>query len=161
MKLGVPREYFFEHMEPAVKRLVEDGIGQLEKLGMEVREVRFPHVKYTAGTFIGIVVAESAANHDEWLNERAAELGIDVRNFPPRWAICCWPRTTSAANPDPDFDSSGFSRCLPQCRRNRHSNRGRDRQAAQGPSDLTINVQYPGRLQRRRDMGRTAGSRCR
>jgi hypothetical protein len=26
-------------------------------------------------------VAESAANHDEWLNERAAELGIDVRNF--------------------------------------------------------------------------------
>jgi aspartyl-tRNA(Asn)/glutamyl-tRNA(Gln) amidotransferase subunit A len=81
MKLGVPNEYFFDHMEPGVKRLVEDGIGQLAKLGMDVREVKFPHVKYTAGTFIGIVVAESAANHDEWLNERAAELGIDVRNF--------------------------------------------------------------------------------
>jgi len=83
-------------MEPTVKRLIEDGIGQLEKLGMEVREVRFPHVKYTAGTFIGIVVAESAANHDEWLNERAAELGIDVRNL-PSWVTCCSQKTTSAA----------------------------------------------------------------
>jgi aspartyl-tRNA(Asn)/glutamyl-tRNA(Gln) amidotransferase subunit A len=81
MKVGVPTEYFFDHMETGVRNLVEEGIRQLQRLGMEVREIKFPHVKYTAGTFIGIVVAESAANHDEWLNERAAELGIDVRNF--------------------------------------------------------------------------------
>jgi aspartyl-tRNA(Asn)/glutamyl-tRNA(Gln) amidotransferase subunit A len=30
MKLGVPKEYFFDHMEPGVNRLVEDGIHEPE-----------------------------------------------------------------------------------------------------------------------------------
>ena len=80
MKLGVPKEYFFDHMEPTVKRLIEDGVGQLEKLGMEVREVKFPHVKYTGDLHRhrrGRVSRQSR----RMAEQRAAELGIDVRNF--------------------------------------------------------------------------------
>lgn len=81
MKVGVPHEYFFDHMEEGVRKAVEAAIAKLRELGMEIREIRLPHAKYSGGAFIGIVVPESAANLDHWLAERAADIGIDVRNF--------------------------------------------------------------------------------
>lgn len=81
LKIGVPTNFFFDHIEDGVKRAVEDGIRTLEHLGMEVREIEMPHATYTHGAFLNIVCAESAALLDEFTPARAAELGIDVRTF--------------------------------------------------------------------------------
>ena len=81
MKIGVPTNHFFEHIEPGVERLIRAAIEQLKDLGGEIREIELPHAKYMGGAFIGYAVAESTALMDEYTHVRAADLGIDVRNF--------------------------------------------------------------------------------
>jgi len=43
LRLGVPREHFFEMLEPDVERLVREAIATLEQLGGQVEEVSLPH----------------------------------------------------------------------------------------------------------------------
>ena len=81
MRIGVPSTFFFEHLEDGVKRNVEAAIQELAKLGMDVREVELPRVKYAGGAFFNAVLAESAAALDEYTYNRAADFGLDVRNF--------------------------------------------------------------------------------
>ncbi|TME27979.1 MAG: Asp-tRNA(Asn)/Glu-tRNA(Gln) amidotransferase GatCAB subunit A, partial [Chloroflexi bacterium] len=45
LRLGIPREYFFEIIEPDVDRVVRQAISTLEQLGARVEEVSLPHVR--------------------------------------------------------------------------------------------------------------------
>src|SRR5205823_9272073 len=47
LRIGVPREYFFEIIEPDVERLVRVAIATLERLGAQIEEVSLPHVSHT------------------------------------------------------------------------------------------------------------------
>ncbi|HLZ28263.1 MAG TPA: amidase [Chloroflexota bacterium] len=79
LRLGVPREHFFEMLEPDVERLVREAIATLARLGAEVDEVSLPHAPHaqTAGT--AIMTSEAASWHATWLRERPADYGADVR----------------------------------------------------------------------------------
>lgn len=79
LKVGVPKNFFFESLEAGVEKSVREGIAHLESLGMELVEVEMPHVHMASGAFFAIVVAETAALHDDWLYHRADDLGADVR----------------------------------------------------------------------------------
>jgi aspartyl-tRNA(Asn)/glutamyl-tRNA(Gln) amidotransferase subunit A len=62
MKLGVPREFFGEGLDPEVKSIVEAGIANAESLGCELQEVSLPHTEYAVADYYVIAPAEASSN---------------------------------------------------------------------------------------------------
>jgi aspartyl-tRNA(Asn)/glutamyl-tRNA(Gln) amidotransferase subunit A len=62
MRVGVPKEYFVEGMQPEVEQRVREAIDQLAELGAEVAEVSLPHTEYSLPTYYLIAPAEASAN---------------------------------------------------------------------------------------------------
>jgi aspartyl-tRNA(Asn)/glutamyl-tRNA(Gln) amidotransferase subunit A len=62
LKVGVPREYFPEGIDPEVRDRVLEGIEALRKLGVEVRDVSLPHTRYANPTYVLISGAEASSN---------------------------------------------------------------------------------------------------
>ena len=61
-RLGIPREYFGEGLDPEVGAAVQSAIAEYTKLGCEVREVSLPHTKYAVGAYYIIATAECSSN---------------------------------------------------------------------------------------------------
>jgi aspartyl-tRNA(Asn)/glutamyl-tRNA(Gln) amidotransferase subunit A len=78
LKLGVPREYYFDVVDPTVAALVRDAIAELEGQGAFVDEVSLPHLHHAQSAGIAIMSSEGASWHGSWLHERAADYGRDV-----------------------------------------------------------------------------------
>jgi aspartyl-tRNA(Asn)/glutamyl-tRNA(Gln) amidotransferase subunit A len=78
LRIGVPREYFFEIVEPDVERLVLAAIATLEGLGARVDEVSLPHVAHSQVAGNVIMSTEAASWHANWLAERPQDYGDDV-----------------------------------------------------------------------------------
>lgn len=78
LRLGVPREYFFEVVEPEVDKLVRAAIDVLAGLGARVEEVSLPHVMHAQVAGNVIMSTEAAAWHATWLRERPEDYGSDV-----------------------------------------------------------------------------------
>jgi aspartyl-tRNA(Asn)/glutamyl-tRNA(Gln) amidotransferase subunit A len=78
LRVGVPREYFFDMVEPDVDRLVREAIRVLAGLGAEVAEVSLPHVGHAQVAGNVIMSTEAAAWHSAWLRERPDDYGADV-----------------------------------------------------------------------------------
>jgi aspartyl-tRNA(Asn)/glutamyl-tRNA(Gln) amidotransferase subunit A len=78
LRIGIPREYFFEIIEPEVERLVDEAIALLERLGAQVQEVSLPHVGHAQVAGNIIMSSEAAAWHASWLRERPHDYGTDV-----------------------------------------------------------------------------------
>ncbi len=62
LRVGVPKEYFIEGIEPAVESAVREAIAQLEALGAEVIEISLPHTRYALPVYYLIAPAEASAN---------------------------------------------------------------------------------------------------
>jgi len=62
LRLGVPREYFVQGMEPGVERAVRGAIAALEGLGATVGEVSLPSTEHALATYYIIAPAEASAN---------------------------------------------------------------------------------------------------
>ncbi len=62
MKLGVPKEYFIEGMDPQVEARVREAIEVYRDLGAEIVEVSLPHTKYAVADYYIIATAEASAN---------------------------------------------------------------------------------------------------
>ncbi len=62
LKLGIPREYFVEGMDPEVESSVRAGIATLESLGAELVEVSLPHTRYAVATYYILANAEASSN---------------------------------------------------------------------------------------------------
>ena len=78
LRVGVPRDHFFEIVEPEVERLVRAAIAALESLGASVQEVSLPHVTHAQAAGNVIMSSEAAAWHATWLRERPQDYGADV-----------------------------------------------------------------------------------
>ena len=79
LRVGVPRDYFFDHIQPAVRHAVLDAVEVFRRLGAEVKEVRLEGMEPTARLAEEITGDEAAAYHDRWLARRGAAYGRDVR----------------------------------------------------------------------------------
>jgi aspartyl-tRNA(Asn)/glutamyl-tRNA(Gln) amidotransferase subunit A len=84
LRIGLPREYFFESIEPEVENAVRRAIGVLERLGATVEEVSLPQITHITGVHVCIVLSEAAAYHERWLRTRADDYQPDVR-FDLEW----------------------------------------------------------------------------
>ncbi len=62
LRLGVPSEYFQEGMDPAVERIIREGVAQLRALGATVEEMSLPHTHYALSTYYIVSPAEAMAN---------------------------------------------------------------------------------------------------
>ncbi len=62
LKIGVPKEYFGEGLDPEVRAAVEGGIQKLAKAGCEVVPVSMPHTAYAIPTYYVVATAEASAN---------------------------------------------------------------------------------------------------
>jgi aspartyl-tRNA(Asn)/glutamyl-tRNA(Gln) amidotransferase subunit A len=62
LRVGVPREYFIEGIDPEVEAAVRTAIEQLAALGAEVVEVSLPHTRYGLPVYYLIAPAEASAN---------------------------------------------------------------------------------------------------
>jgi aspartyl-tRNA(Asn)/glutamyl-tRNA(Gln) amidotransferase subunit A len=62
LRIGLPREYFVEGMDPEVEHAVQRAAKEFEELGAEVREVSLPHTKYGVATYYIICPSEVSSN---------------------------------------------------------------------------------------------------
>lgn len=62
MKLGMPREFFGEGLDPEVRSIIETGIRNAESLGCEVQEISLPHTRYAVADYYVIAPAEASSN---------------------------------------------------------------------------------------------------
>jgi aspartyl-tRNA(Asn)/glutamyl-tRNA(Gln) amidotransferase subunit A len=62
LKIGVPKEYFGEGLDPEVRAAVEAGIAKLRSAGCEIIPISLPHTAYAIPTYYVIATAEASAN---------------------------------------------------------------------------------------------------
>jgi len=62
MKLGLPKEYFVEGMDPEVEKSVRDAVEHCKSLGAEIIDVSLPNAKYAIAVYYIIATAEASAN---------------------------------------------------------------------------------------------------
>lgn len=61
-RLGIPKEYFGEGLDPEVAAAVQAAVEHYKKLGCEIKEVSLPHTKYCLDTYYIIATAEASSN---------------------------------------------------------------------------------------------------
>ncbi len=79
LRLGVPQEYFFEDVEPAVRDGVYAAIQHLSSLGAVVEEVSIPSIQHVIASSTAIIAAEAYEVHAQTLKTRSQDYGSDVR----------------------------------------------------------------------------------
>lgn len=62
VKLGLPKEYYIDGLDPEVKRITENAIKACEAAGAEVVEVSLPHTEYAMAVYYIVAPAEASAN---------------------------------------------------------------------------------------------------
>jgi aspartyl-tRNA(Asn)/glutamyl-tRNA(Gln) amidotransferase subunit A len=62
MKVGIPKEYFIEGMDPEVDKAVRDAVRTLEGLGAKVVDVTLPHTGYAVATYYILATSEASSN---------------------------------------------------------------------------------------------------
>jgi aspartyl-tRNA(Asn)/glutamyl-tRNA(Gln) amidotransferase subunit A len=62
MKLGVPREYLGEGLDPEVRASVEAAIQLLAEAGAQIVPISLPHTPYAVPTYYVVATAEASAN---------------------------------------------------------------------------------------------------
>src|SRR5438128_2476011 len=78
VRIGVPRAYFFEGIDPEVAQAFEGALATLRGLGAEVRDVTIPSL-HTAPAFLLIVMAEAFAYHERDIREHPELYGDVLR----------------------------------------------------------------------------------
>ena len=62
LRIGVPKEWFQEGLDPGVEQAVRAALATYEKLGAKLVEVSFPHTRYAVGAYYLIAPAEASSN---------------------------------------------------------------------------------------------------
>ncbi|MFD7587879.1 amidase [Kitasatospora sp. NPDC059811] len=79
LRVGVPRSYYFDHVDAEVEAAVRRAIGHLEALGARLVDVDIPMTRYLQATLWGLVAPEAAAYHEHSLRAVPELYQADVR----------------------------------------------------------------------------------
>ena len=98
MKIGLPKEYFIDGLDPEVRRATDEAIRVCRELGAEFVEVSLPHTAYAVACYYLVATAEASSNLsrydgvryglrvdegqgliDMYMNSRAAGFGAEVK----------------------------------------------------------------------------------
>lgn len=62
LKIGLPKEYFIEGIDPEVEKSVRAAADLYRKLGAELKPVSLPHTEYSVAVYCIVAVAEASSN---------------------------------------------------------------------------------------------------
>jgi aspartyl-tRNA(Asn)/glutamyl-tRNA(Gln) amidotransferase subunit A len=78
LRVGVPRAYFFDGVNPEVAAAFEGALGTLRELGATVQDVQIPNI-HDAPAFMAIMLSEAFSYHEKDLRERPELYGEVLR----------------------------------------------------------------------------------
>jgi aspartyl-tRNA(Asn)/glutamyl-tRNA(Gln) amidotransferase subunit A len=78
LRVGVPRAYFFDGVNPEVAAAFEGALGTLRELGATVQDVQIPNI-HDAPAFMAIMLSEAFSYHARDLRERPQLFGEVLR----------------------------------------------------------------------------------
>lgn len=79
VRVGVPRTYYFEHVDAEVAAAVRRALAQLEALGARLIDIDIPMTRYIQATQWGLMVPEATAYHEGTLRTVPELYQADVR----------------------------------------------------------------------------------
>ncbi|MGA5370605.1 amidase [Streptomyces griseoincarnatus] len=79
VRVGVPRTYYFEHVDAEVAAAVRRALAQLEALGARLIDIDIPMTRYIQATQWGLMVPEATAYHESTLRTVPELYQADVR----------------------------------------------------------------------------------
>ena len=81
IRIGLPREHFWDRIEPRVEVVVRQAVRDLEKAGAAVKHVSIPHMAGALGAILVTEMASVTAWHDRYLRQpdRRARYTPEVR----------------------------------------------------------------------------------
>lgn len=62
LRVGIPKEYRMDGMDPAIEALWQQGAAWLKAAGAEIKEITLPHTKYALPTYYVVASAEASSN---------------------------------------------------------------------------------------------------
>ena len=62
VRLGLPKEYMIDGIDPQVKKAIDQAVAHFQSLGIETVEVSLPHTEYAIASYYMIASAEASAN---------------------------------------------------------------------------------------------------
>jgi len=80
-RLGWPRDFFFERIDPEIRSAIEAAAKTLEALGARIEEISLPQLSGAVDRAINIVVVEASYYHESqgYYPSRSQDYGDDVR----------------------------------------------------------------------------------
>lgn len=81
VRLGMPKEYFIEGIDPQVDQAVRNAIKQYESLGAEIVEVSLPNTSHAVGVYYIIATAEASSNLARFEGVRYGHRAENVTNL--------------------------------------------------------------------------------
>ena len=78
MRIGIPDEYFFDILDPDVRRAFDDAVKILEKLGADINRISVPILERSLSISGPIMMAEAAAVHSMNIRNHPDQIGTDV-----------------------------------------------------------------------------------
>ena len=62
MKIGLPKEYFAEGLNPEVAKCIDEAISEYKNLGAEIKDISLPNSKIAIPTYYVVAMAECSSN---------------------------------------------------------------------------------------------------
>ncbi|HLM44494.1 MAG TPA: Asp-tRNA(Asn)/Glu-tRNA(Gln) amidotransferase subunit GatA [Myxococcaceae bacterium] len=87
LKLGVPREYFVEGMDPEVEAAVREALKAYERLGATLVDVSLPHTKYALATYYLLAPAEASSNLARYDGVRYGQRARDAKGLKEMYGL--------------------------------------------------------------------------
>jgi aspartyl-tRNA(Asn)/glutamyl-tRNA(Gln) amidotransferase subunit A len=107
MRIGVPRNFFFDRVDPEVEKLVRDAISTLQAEGAEIVDVKIPRAEMIMPVEFGLCMPEASAYHREIIKLRAELYQPDVRTLLEAGMLL--PAVDYIAAQTENFDSKGMA----------------------------------------------------
>jgi aspartyl-tRNA(Asn)/glutamyl-tRNA(Gln) amidotransferase subunit A len=79
LRIGIPVNYFFEKVAPAVDEAVRAAVRNLERLGANIVDVEVPDISVHRATWLQIASPEAYSFHEQYLQKEGELYGADVR----------------------------------------------------------------------------------
>lgn len=77
-KVGIPREFFFDLIDPNVKDIFDKFVEKAAECQISSAPVDIEHTERIYDTWKAVRLGESAATHYEWIKSRQVDYGTDV-----------------------------------------------------------------------------------
>ncbi|MBS1813499.1 MAG: Asp-tRNA(Asn)/Glu-tRNA(Gln) amidotransferase subunit GatA [Acidobacteria bacterium] len=81
MRIGVPKEYLGEGLDPEIRAAVDNAIEKLKAHGCTVHEISLPHTKYAVPTYYVLATAEASSNLSRFDGVRFGHRTAEAKNL--------------------------------------------------------------------------------